>query len=172
MRRSDPLTEVLNNEVTPYSFKGSDLRKSRGPIHRIQFSFELMSKVLAFISHFHTLHRRYHSVSTHGSLPWVHHFDAGSIITIDTMLSDADEFEGGEFQTLETDGTMKSYAFERGDVLIFLSHKYHCVQRVRSGSRRVLVIELWDGAERICAHRCERRFGVCELENVCTPVKL
>ena len=54
--------------------------------------------------------------------------------------------------------------FERGDVQIFQSHKYHCVEPVRRGKRVVLVIELWDGEERRCAHRCERRAGVCEDE--------
>ena len=31
-------------------------------------------------------------------------------------------------QTLEADGSMRSYEFERGDALVFVSHKPHCVQ--------------------------------------------
>ena len=46
----------------------------------------------------------YHTVRTHGSLPWVHHCDEGSLLTIDVMLCDTNDFEGGKFQTLEADG--------------------------------------------------------------------
>ena len=106
----------------------------------------------------------YHTVTQHGSLPWARHFDEGSLLTIDCMLSDTAEFGSGAFQTLEPDGTLLAHPFERGDVQIFRSHKYHCVEQVSSGTRRVLVIELWDGPARSCAHRCGRRLGVCPLE--------
>eukprot|EP00966_Prymnesium_polylepis_P265938 6142986-Prymnesium_polylepis.2 len=58
----------------------------------------------------------YHRVQTHGSLPWLHHFDEGSLITIDAMLSGTEDFEGGTFQTLEPDNSLKAHEFERGDV--------------------------------------------------------
>ena len=107
----------------------------------------------------------YHTVKTHGSLPWAHHFDEGSLLTIDCMLSDpTTDFAGGVFETLEPDGELKPHAFERGDVQVFRSHKYHCVSPVTSGARNVLVIELWDGEERRCAHRCEQRTGRCAFE--------
>ena len=67
----------------------------------------------------------YHTVEPGGSLPFVHHYDAGSLLTIDVMLSDSSEYEGGVFRTLECDGSMKEYAFEKGDALIFVSHKFH-----------------------------------------------
>ena len=41
---------------------------------------------------------------------------------------------------------------------MFVSHKYHCVDRVRSGRRNVMVLEFWYGPERQCPHRCEH-FG-------------
>ena len=103
----------------------------------------------------------YHTVRSGGALPWPHHFDEGSLLTIDCMLSPTDHFEGGSFQTLESDGTFAVHPFERGDVQIFPSHKYQCVAPVRSGQRNVLVLELWDGVERNCAHRCECRWTVC-----------
>jgi hypothetical protein len=103
----------------------------------------------------------YHRVEPGGSLPFIHHHDAGSFITIDVMLSSTDEFEGGQFQTLESDGTMRSYPFELGDALIFVSHKPHCVQPVRAGRRTVLVMEVWEGVERTCAHRCELHWKHC-----------
>ena len=69
----------------------------------------------------------YHTVEPGGSLPFPTHFDSSSLITIDVMLSDpSTEFEGGQFSTLEADGTMKEYShFKKGDALVFVSHKFH-----------------------------------------------
>ncbi|KOO21682.1 hypothetical protein Ctob_006637 [Chrysochromulina tobinii] len=103
----------------------------------------------------------YHTVEAGGSLPFLTHYDAGSLVTIDVMLSDSRDFEGGEFRTLECDGTMRRYPFEKGDALVFVSHKFHCVTPVTAGRRHVLVMELWEGEERECAHRCERHTGPC-----------
>ena len=103
----------------------------------------------------------YHVVEPGGSLPFPHHHDGGSLVTLDVMLSHPDEFKGGEFQTLEADGNMRSYDFELGDALVFVSHKPHCVQPVLSGRRTVLVMELWEGLERTCAHRCELHWAEC-----------
>ena len=108
------------------------------------------------------------------------HYDMGSLITIDVMLSDADDFEGGVFETLEPPrvwqrmrrhlrrggsarggGRLEAHAFERGDALIFCSHKYHRVTAVQDGERKVLVLELWEGEERRCAHRCRDARGPC-----------
>ena len=72
------------------------------------------------------------------------------------------DFEGGTFSTLEPDGTLQTHPFERGDLIIFNSHKYHCVQPVTSGERRVLVCELWEGLPRRCARRCRTPWGPCE----------
>jgi len=38
--------------------------------------------------------------------------------------------------------------------VVFPSHKYHGVEAVEKGVRRVLVAELWEGPPRTCAHRC------------------
>jgi len=104
----------------------------------------------------------YHTVEPGGSLPFPTHYDAGSLITIDVMLADRSEYEGGEFSTLECDGTMLKHPFEKGDALVFVSHKFHCVSPVTAGQRQVLVMELWEGEERTCAHRCERHTGTCK----------
>lgn len=69
----------------------------------------------------------YHVILPTGGLPIEKHLDYGSLITIDLMLSSTSDFEGGRFQTLEADGHSQEHTFERGDALIFLSHKYHCV---------------------------------------------
>ena len=72
---------------------------------------------------------------------------------------------------------MQRHAFEQGDALVFVSHKYHCVAPVESGERRVLVIELWEGDEKACPHRCTERSGTCMLGaeavqgRACRPVE-
>eukprot|EP00930_Biecheleria_cincta_P027711 TRINITY_DN19406_c0_g1_i1.p1 TRINITY_DN19406_c0_g1~~TRINITY_DN19406_c0_g1_i1.p1 ORF type:complete len:243 (+),score=37.58 TRINITY_DN19406_c0_g1_i1:365-1093(+) len=73
------------------------------------------------------------------------HFDAGSIVTIVCQMCDSEDFTGGTFRTLEPDGTQKEYELECGDVICFVSHKYHNVTPVITGRRRSLVIELWEG---------------------------
>lgn len=114
-----------------------------------------------------------HTVGRGGSLPEQTHYDHGSLITVDILLSNvgdasaagAADFEGGNFCTLECDGELSRHtSFKRGgDALVFVSHKYHCVQPVRSGRRQVLVAELWAGIERRCAHRCEHHEGQCPV---------
>lgn len=46
----------------------------------------------------------YHTVLAEGVVAMAPHADYGSLVTIDLMLSDTDAFEGGRFQTLESDG--------------------------------------------------------------------
>ena len=70
------------------------------------------------------------------------HNDHGSLITMDVMLSGPGSFGGGEFTTMLP--TLQTHPLEAGDALIFVSHKYHGVQPVLQGRRRVLVLELWD----------------------------
>lgn len=104
----------------------------------------------------------YHTVHLSGGLPIQKHYDYGSLFTMDLMLADgAADFEGGAFCTLEASGTLQPHAFEQGDLLIFLSHKYHCVEPVTAGTRQVLVCELWEGLERRCNCRCDIPWGPC-----------
>ena len=101
----------------------------------------------------------YHEVRPRGSLADLKHYDIGSLLTVDIMLSEPGDFGGGEFSTLEPDGKLlEQAAFNgdaTGDALLFVSHKYHCVQPVISGLRRVLVMEFWVGPDRQCEHRCD-----------------
>jgi len=103
----------------------------------------------------------YHVVEPGGSLNFPNHYDAGSLVTIDVMLSDRRDFAGGHFQTLEADGSMLVHDFDRGDAVVFVSHKPHCVAPVTAGQRCVLVMEVWEGDERECGHRCLKHFGHC-----------
>ena len=77
------------------------------------------------------------------------------------MLSDTADFSGGAMRNLRADGSFETQSFERGDALVFVSHKPHCVGPVTRGRRSVLIMELWEGEERECAHRCERHFTPC-----------
>ena len=97
--------------------------------------------------------------------PTPEHYDAGSLVTLDIMLSATSAFAGGAFGTLEADGTITTPRFEQGDAICFVSHKYHCVTPVRAGTREVLVIELWRGPQRRCPHRCLQPTGECTYTN-------
>jgi hypothetical protein len=88
------------------------------------------------------------------------HYDRGSLLTLDVMLKPASA--GGIFSTLEVGGRLRDHQFEMGDLLVFVSHKYHCVSGVEEGTRCVMVLELWEGEPRVCAHRCDTRCGECE----------
>lgn len=104
----------------------------------------------------------HHIVSEGGSLHDPFHYDEGSILTIDVMLADPDvDFEGGKFCTMEGPGEFRTHLFGKGDALVFVSHKYHCIKPVLNGLREVLVMELWEGRACQCAHRCEVRWGTC-----------
>jgi hypothetical protein len=106
----------------------------------------------------------YHTVRPPGSLPTADHYDHGSFVTVDVMLSERGDFEGGTFQTLEPDGQLASHDFgDAGDALVFLSHKPHCVAPVESGTRHVLIVELWEGIERDCGHRCGMHWAPCDF---------
>jgi len=103
-----------------------------------------------------------HTVHAGGSLADPTHFDSGSLWTLDVMLAKpGEDFSGGEFQTPEDNGQMLKHYFGRGDAVVFVSHKQHCVAPVTRGRRQVLVIEFWHGEARECAHRCTERWGPC-----------
>eukprot|EP00928_Gymnodinium_smaydae_P058926 TRINITY_DN42137_c0_g1_i1.p1 TRINITY_DN42137_c0_g1~~TRINITY_DN42137_c0_g1_i1.p1 ORF type:complete len:250 (-),score=22.94 TRINITY_DN42137_c0_g1_i1:203-952(-) len=107
----------------------------------------------------------HHLVTPGGALADPSHYDEGSIITADVMLSDPQkDFRGGKFQTREGSFEFKSYDFRKGDLMLFISHKYHCVQRVLWGKREVLVTELWEGRPCKCRHRCYSRWDPCSQE--------
>ena len=97
------------------------------------------------------------------------HYDAGSLITMDIMLTNpGEDFCGGQLVTpyvfpiekesCERESGKKVFFpvenFRKGDAAFFLSHKYHNVLPVRRGKRTVLVVEVWEGPEKSCPHRC------------------
>lgn len=114
----------------------------------------------------------YHEVSKGGGLPEKNHFDGGSLYTIDIMLVDNNEFTGANFMTLENDNKFKIHKFNYGDALIFYSHKYHSISELESGIRKVLVIEIWQGKEKTCAHRCvDHRYDDCHYTKFDSTIK-
>ena len=103
-----------------------------------------------------------HALGTGSDILHPGHYDFGSLLTVDVMLSrPAADFAGGAFLTKERDGSVRSHFFDRGDAVVFVSHKPHFVAPVVSGERKVLIVELWEGQERTCPHRCESRVGPC-----------
>ena len=96
-------------------------------------------------------------------IPDPRHYDMDSLITVDVMCSEpGQDFLGGQLQTLEVDG-LKEHSFKLFDVLVFQAHKYHCVAPVVKGCRCALVLEFWDGPQRVCPHRCTSFERFCPL---------
>lgn len=104
-----------------------------------------------------------HTVGPGGALPQQKHFDHGSLVTVDILLSPTTAFTGGVLHTLEPNGTLLPQPFEKGEARVFVSHKYHSVSPVTAGERQVLICEIWAGPERTCAHRCEQHTGDCPV---------
>ena len=106
-----------------------------------------------------------HRSTRNGGLPEKEHYDRGSVVTVDVRLSPEGAFSGGEFRTVEADGSVKGpgASFARaGNAMAFASHKRHHVAPVETGERFVLVAEFWTGEARVCGHRCTQRRGLCD----------
>ena len=104
---------------------------------------------------YHTMRSTMDGQPTRGGLHTTRHVDQGSLLTIDILLTEPSEIEGGVLQTLESDGELRRHSWEQGDALIFLSHKYHCVSELKRGTRQVLVCEIWQGTENLAPTRDE-----------------
>jgi hypothetical protein len=83
--------------------------------------------------------------SVGGGLVDPHHYDVDSVLTLVALLSDEDAFEGGTFRTYEADDSQLEHPMAQGDVICFVSHKYHNVVPVTKGIRCSFVMELWQG---------------------------
>lgn len=104
-----------------------------------------------------------HQYGPGGRLSAAGHYDAGSLVTLDIMLSDPDEgaFVGGELHFPVKGGEDLQPKIGKGDIVMFCSHRHHNVRPVTKGLREVLVAEIWEGPEKTCAHRCVTT-GPCE----------
>ena len=68
-------------------------------------------------------------------------------------------------------GDEEPFFVNSGDAIVFCSHRHHSVRPVTRGTRRVLVVEFWEGEERACGHRCERASGPCRVRPLRTMVE-
>ena len=67
-------------------------------------------------------------------------------LSMTVMLSNSDEYEGGEFQfqcLRRGNIEYQTLTFEKGDVLVFPSIMNHCINPVLKGTRKVLVAWAW-----------------------------
>jgi predicted 2-oxoglutarate/Fe(II)-dependent dioxygenase YbiX len=55
------------------------------------------------------------------------HYDVDSVLTIVALLFDETTFEGGTFRTYEAYDSQHEHPMAQGDVICFVSHKYHNV---------------------------------------------
>lgn len=105
-----------------------------------------------------------HEYEEGSQLSNIKHVDVGSLVTVDIMLDEAEE--GGYFQTMNNSNEITRHDFKPGDAIVFVSHKYHHITPVLRGSRKVIVIEYWNGVNRTCGHRCDLRYGPCTFADM------
>ena len=59
------------------------------------------------------------------------HYDSGSLLTMDVMLSQpGEDFEGGNFVAPMKGGGVDRLHLNQGDAVVFISHKYHNVEPI------------------------------------------
>jgi len=81
------------------------------------------------------------------ALGW--HDDGSTLITVAVALSEADAYEGGEFETYASEaaagqsGAVTADRVLRGDALVWRGWERHRVRPVTRGVRQVLVMEFW-----------------------------
>ena len=56
------------------------------------------------------------------------------------------QYHGARIFVTRRPSTRRDGRFEKGDVAVFQSHKYHNVLPVTKGQRKVLICELWEGS--------------------------
>ena len=83
-----------------------------------------------------------HHYANGGGLTTPDHRDNGSELTISVLLSDPDDVSGGDFVTYDK-GIPVAHKMERGDAILFNSHKLHNIATLTGGVRQSLVVELW-----------------------------
>ena len=87
----------------------------------------------------------YWKYNVNGGLVDPYHLDTDSVLTIVCLLANEDEYTGGIFRTNEMNDIDLEHDMCVGDVICFISHKYHNITPLISGCRKSLVMELWQG---------------------------
>ena len=73
----------------------------------------------------------------------LYHVDHGSIYTLVIILSDENDFIGGEFQIINADRSIINYKAPKKGGMLFDSNKDHGITTIKEGERHVLVVEFW-----------------------------
>ena len=82
-------------------------------------------------------------------------------------------FETVEHRPAGREGaSTEMHGMQAGDAVAFVAHKYHRLSAVEERERKVLIVELWGGEDRACAHRCNLLRDHCnfDLHTACTDL--
>lgn len=93
------------------------------------------------------------------------HQDSGSVVTLNVMMSESDEYEGGQLQyayPVGSCGDVHNVTMKKGGVSVYYSMTDHRVTPLTTGRREVMVMELWDRAANSYPAR-PPEFYVCRL---------
>ena len=85
-----------------------------------------------------------HTYKEGGGLFLPRHRDNDSVLTLSCRVSEDGAFGGGRFVTYDR-GAPVAHRLDQGSAVLFPSEKLHNIERVESGTRESLVIELWEG---------------------------
>ena len=72
------------------------------------------------------------------------HRDNDSVLTLSCRVSEDGAFGGGRFVTYDR-GAPVAHRLDQGAAVLFPSEKLHNIERVETGTRESLVVELWEG---------------------------
>lgn len=86
----------------------------------------------------------HHGYEPGGSVADPEHRDDGSLLTASVLLHRSEDCEGGVLRTWDGQA-WQSHDVRPGDGVVFVSEKRHNVTPITAGTRRSLVMELWEG---------------------------
>lgn len=122
----------------------SALRHIRAKLLRAMFQLDgrhwgLLRGRAVFVRSF-----EHHGYEPGGSVMDPEHVDGGSLLTITVLLARSADCEGGILRTC-TRGVWHDHVdVEPGDAVVFVSEKRHNVTPITAGTRKSLVMELWE----------------------------
>ena len=85
-----------------------------------------------------------HTYKEGGGLFLPSHRDNDSVLTLSARVSEDGAFDKGRFVTYDR-GAPVAHRLDQGSAVLFPSEKLHNIERVETGTRESLVIELWEG---------------------------
>ena len=85
-----------------------------------------------------------HTYKEGGGLFLPSHRDNDSVLTLSCRVSEDGAYDKGRFVTYDR-GAPVAHRLDQGSAVLFPSEKLHNIEKVESGTREALVIELWEG---------------------------